>query len=43
MQRKNLSIHLLAIHCLQIVNLMQQNLSLIVAEAKIVWKSFVKT
>ena len=31
------------IHCLQIVHLMQQKISLIVTEEKIVWKSFVKT
>ena len=42
-QRKKLSIRLLAIHCLQIVYLMQQKISLIVKEAKIPWKSFVKT
>ena len=31
-----------AIHCLQIVHLMQQKISLIVTETKFVWKSFVK-
>ena len=42
-QRKKLSIRLLAIHCLQIVHLMQQKISLIVTETMIVWKTFVKT
>ena len=42
-KKKKLSIRLLAIHCLQIVYLMQQKISFIVTEAKIVWKSFVKT
>ena len=42
-EKKKLSISLLATHCLQIVYLMQQKISLIVIEAKIVWKSFVKT
>ena len=41
-QRKKLTIRLLAVHCLQIAHLMQQKISLIVTEAKIVWKSFVK-
>ena len=40
---KKLSIRLLAIHCLQIVHLMQQKISLIVTEAKIVSNSFVRT
>ena len=46
-QRKKLSIRLPAIHCLQIVHLIQrstqQKISLIATETKIVWKSFVKT
>ena len=42
-EKKKLSIRLLAIHCLQIVYLIQQKISFIVTEAKIVWKSFVKT
>ena len=42
-QRKKLSIRLLVNHCLQIVYLMQQKISLIVTEAKIVSKGFVKT
>ena len=33
---------LLAIHCFQIFHLMQQKISLIVIEAKIVWKMFAK-
>ena len=33
---------LLAIHCFEIVHLMQQKVSLIVIEAKIVWKMFAK-
>ena len=37
-QRKKLSICLLAVHCLQIVHLMRQKISLIIIEAKIVWK-----
>ena len=40
---KKLSIRLLAIHCLQIVHLMQQKISLIVTETMTVWKTFVKT
>ena len=40
---KKLSIRLLAIHCLQIFHLMQQKISLIVTEAKIVSNSFVRT
>ena len=40
---KKLSIRLLAIHCLQIIYLMQQRINLIVTEANIVWKSFAKT
>ena len=40
---KKLSIDLMAILCLQVVHLMQQKINLIVTEAKIVWKSFVKT
>ena len=40
---KKLSIRLLVTHCLQIVHLTQQKTNLIVTEAKIVWKSFVKT
>ena len=42
-QRKKLSIHLLVTHCLQIVHLIQQKISLIVTEAEIVWESFVRT
>ena len=42
-EKKKLSIHLLAIHCLQIVHLMQQKISLIVTETMTVWKTFVKT
>ena len=42
-QRKKLGIRLLVTHCLQIVCLMQQKLSLIVTEAKIVRKSFAET
>ena len=42
-EKKKLSICLLTIHCLQIVRLMHQKISFIVTEAKIVWKSFVKT
>ena len=42
-QRRKLGICLLSIHCLQIVHLMQPKISLIVTEAKIVWKSFVMT
>ena len=42
-QRTKLSIRLLAINCLQIVYLMQQKISLIITEAKIVWKGFIKT
>ena len=40
---KKLSIRLLAIHCLQIIHLMQQIINLIVTEANIVRKSFAKT
>ena len=40
---KKISIRLLAIHCLQSFYLMQQKISLIVTEAKIVSKGFVKT
>ena len=36
------SICFLDIHCLQIVHLMQLKINLIVTEAKIAWKSFVK-
>ena len=43
LQRKKLAIRLLVTHCLQIVCLMQQKLSLIVTEAKIVRKSFAET
>ena len=43
-QRKiKLSMHLLVIHCLQIVHLIQQKISLIVTEGKTVSKGFVKT
>ena len=41
-QRKKLSIYLLVIHCLQIVNLVQQKTYLIVTEGKTLWKGFVK-
>ena len=40
---KKLRIRLLAIHCLQIIHLMQQIINLIVTEANIVRKSFAKT
>ena len=40
---KKLSIQLLVIHCLQIVHMLQQKISLIVKEGKIVGKDFVKT
>ena len=42
-QKKKLSIRLLVTHCSQVVRLTQQKTNLIVTEAKIVWKSFVKT
>ena len=40
---KKLSIHLLAIHCLQIVHLIRPKITPIVTEVKIVWKGFVRT
>ena len=40
---KKLSIHLLAIHCLQIVHLIRPKITLIVTEVKIVWEGFVRT
>ena len=40
---KHKRIHLLVIQCLQVVHLMQQKISLIVREVKILWKDFVKT
>ena len=40
---KKLCIKLPVIHCLQIAHLMQQKISLIITEAKTVWKGFVKT
>ena len=42
-QRKKLSIRLLVIHCLQIVHVIQQKISLFVTKVKAVWKDFVKT
>ena len=42
-EKKKLSICFLVTHCLQVVRLTQQKSNLIVTEAKIVWKSFVKT
>ena len=41
-QRKKLSTRLLAIHCLEIVHMMQQKISLILTGPNTVWKSFVK-
>ena len=41
--KKDLSIRFLAIHCLQMVHLMQQKIRLIVKKANIAWKSLVKT
>ena len=41
-EKKKLSIRLLVTHSLQVVRLTQQKTNLIVTEAKIVWKSFVR-
>ena len=41
-QRKKLSIYLLAIHCLQIIHLIKQKMNLVVTEAKTVWKGFAR-
>ena len=43
MKRKKVSICLLVTHCLRIVHLLQQKLSLMVIEVKIVRKGFVRT
>ena len=40
---KKISKYLLVTHCLEIVHLMQQKINLIVAQAKTVWKGFVRT
>ena len=39
---KQINIHPLVIHCLKIVHLIQQKISLIVIKVKNVWKNFVK-
>ena len=41
-KEKKLCIYLLVTHCLQIVHLTQQKTNLIVTEAKIAWKGFVR-
>ena len=40
---KELSIYLLVIHCLQVVHLMKQKISLIVTKMKFVWEGFAMT
>ena len=40
---KELSIYLLVIHCLQVVHLMKQKISLIVTKVKFVWEGFAMT